>query len=193
MILFDFDNNEEKYKDSEQDAFKNLKNTEIKYDDELLDTFNSITKKYDDDLFDIFKSVIDKSNEEAKKIKMNSIETFIYVNQKLELSFIQLSLSLGIISDVKHYIEFYRDNPPISEKLLKRICNYMESITLNAKEELKNIANEVLDAYDLEELHEKYNKLNLILENDVIDRSDYLTDGLILKRKNNIKKIKTNK
>ena len=72
---------------------------------------------------------------------MNNLETFIYSNQKLELSFIQLSLSLGIISDIKHCLEYYKDNPCISEKRLKRVCDYMETIILNTRGELKNIAN----------------------------------------------------
>jgi len=158
----------------------------------IQDDFIFITEEYDNKLYNVFKKVIDEAKIYTKKSNMNAIETFEYVNKKLELAYVELALALGIISNKAAYIETcnfpVRINPPLSEKLIERIYYYMDDIIKEVQKVIAEKAEDILISETLDELQEKYNELQSILSNKTISESPYLYEGLELTYKGKQKK-----
>ena len=142
--------------------------------------FISIVNEYDNKLYDIFKKIIENTALYAKENNMNSIETYIIITEKLETSYVDLALAMGIISpyDVPNEI-----NPPITERLLERIYESMEPFIQDARDEIKLQAEDVLNSKTLDELKEKYEKLSHILNTPLISESQFLFSDLDLDNK----------
>jgi len=142
--------------------------------------FISIVNEYDNKLYDIFKKIIENTALYAKENNMNSIETYIIITEKLETSYVDLALAMGIISpyDVPNEI-----NPPITERLLERVYELMEPFIQDARDEIKLQAEDVLNSKTLDELKEKYEKLSHILNTPLIAESQFLFSDLDLDNK----------
>lgn len=142
--------------------------------------FISIVNEYDNKLYDIFKKIIENTALYAKENNMNSIETYIIITEKLETSYVDLALAMGIISpyDVPNEI-----NPPITERLLERVYELMEPFIQDARDEIKLQAEDVLNSKTLDELKEKYEKLSHILNTPSIAESQFLFSDLDLDNK----------
>ena len=104
----------------------------------LVDIFTKITEENDNNLFVVFKNVIDVAIKESLDRELNSIEKYVYVCKKLGLAYYDLALALGIKSPDDRYKEVI---PPISEKLLERIENYIDPIRDEAKSYIKDLGN----------------------------------------------------
>lgn len=141
----------------------------------LVDLFNNITKEYDDKLFAIFKDVIDKAIIEAEEKKLNSLDKFLYIDEMLNHAYIDLASSMEIASS-PNYIQ--RINPPISEKLLERICNYLEPYVNAASDYIKVVGEQVINSTNMEELLDNYSELQKILETDGVFENSYLYEGI---------------
>ena len=138
--------------------------------------YNVIIDEYNNKLFDLFKHHIDMAIEDSKKINRNNtkdknesaIDTYVYVNKKIQNCFTAIANIQGRESD-----------PDLSEDLIERIYTYIEPITLEAKKAIKKEAENVLDSYTLSELHENYNNLKSKL--DIIANEvdiDYLFEDI---------------
>lgn len=163
--------------------YYSIKNKKEGVDMALVDEFTTVTEEYDNNLYNIFKRVIDEATLYSKQASMDPIETFIHVNKKLEISYVELSVALGITSKEKAHFAFQNNKPPLSEKLQERIFTYMEPITNEARNTIKLKAEDVLSATSLEELQEKYNSLLSMLSKEPISKSPYLYEGLELTKK----------
>lgn len=146
----------------------------------LVDEFTIITEEYDNKLFNIFKRVIDVALKDSKDSNMDPIETFIYINDKLESSYVELAVALGIVTEesIKVYGKNSLRSAPISEKLFERIDAYMEPVVKEAREVIRRKAEEVQRATSLEELKEKYNHLMAILNSEAISNFSYIFEDL---------------
>lgn len=151
----------------------------------LADEFTTVTEEYDNNLYNIFKKVIDEAQLYSKQANMDPIETFIHVNKSLEISYVELSVALGITSKEKAHFAFQNNKAPLSEKLQERLFAYIEPITNEARNAIKLKAEDVLSATPLEELQEKYNSLLSILSKKPISSSPYLYEGLEFTKKKN--------
>lgn len=142
--------------------------------------FISIVNEYDNKLYDIFKKIIENTALYAKENNMNSIETYTIITEKLETSYVDLALAMGIISpyDVPNEIK-----PPITERLLERVYELMEPFIQDARDEIKLQAEDVLNSKTLDELKEKYEKLSHILNTPLIAESQFLFSDLDLDNK----------
>lgn len=148
----------------------------------MKDDFTHITEDYDNKLFNVYKKVIDEAKAHCKSVRMNAIETFIYVNNKLELSYIELAQVLGIISEEEAHIVAcnfrIKRKPPISEKLEERIYDYIDDIIKGVQKIITEKAEDILVSETLDELQQKYGELQSILTNNTISESPYLYERL---------------
>lgn len=145
----------------------------------LVEEFIEITNEYDNKLFEKFKTVIDQSILESKELRLDGIDSFIYIITKLEEAYIELALAIGIVTEETIKADtYFRINPPISEKLTERIYTYLEPITIEAQEAIKLLAEQVTLSTSVTEMQENYNKLNSILNNKTIAENPYLIDEL---------------
>lgn len=154
----------------------------------LTNEFININKEYDNKLYDTFKKVIDEALTESKNNNMNPIEIYIYVNEKLESAYVELALAMGLITKNEIYMPPYdvqsRVKPPISDNLFDRISAYMEPFIEEARKAIKLQAEEILQSKNLEELQEKYHKLEKILSIQSISEAPYLYENLYFTNKN---------
>ena len=145
----------------------------------LVEDFTKITDEYDNKLFEKFKTVIDQSILESKELRLDGIDSFIYIITKLEEAYIELALAIGIVTEETIKADtYFRINPPISEKLTERIYTYLEPITIEAQEAIKLLAEQVTLSTSVTEMQENYNRLNNILTNKTIAENPYLIDEL---------------
>ena len=145
----------------------------------LVEDFTKITDEYDNKLFEKFKTVIDQSILESKELRLDGIDSFIYIITKLEEAYIELALAIGIVTEETIKADtYFRINPPISEKLTERIYTYLEPITIEAQEAIKLLAEQVTLSTSVTEMQENYNRLNSILNNKTIAENPYLIDEL---------------
>jgi len=146
---------------------------------ELIERISIITKQYEDNLFEIIKEEIDKSKIEVEKKNLSPIETFIYVNEKLQKIFAQLALVEGTIKDEKDYIESL-NSYIMPENLQERIYTYLSPIIEEARNYIKSMCEDVLASTSLSDLRNNYNKLLSILSIKAIEENDYLYEGIKL-------------
>ena len=146
---------------------------------ELLDEFIKITTEYDNTLFEIFKREIDEAVIHCNKNNLNTIDTYIFVNKKIELLYAKLSIAMGLIPNE---LSYNSTNYPVSENLLGRICDYVDELSNLARNEIKKIAEDVLESTTIEELQDKYNKLSRIMNELNENNSDFIYEGIELKR-----------
>lgn len=145
----------------------------------LIEDFVEITNEYDNRLFEKFKTVIDQSILEVKELRLDGIDSFIYIIKKLEEAYIELALAIGIVTEETIKADtYFRINPPISEKLTERIYTYLEPVTVEAQESIKLLAEQVTLSTSVTEMQENYNRLNSILNNKTIAENLYLIDDL---------------
>ena len=145
----------------------------------LVEDFTKITDEYDNKLFEKFKIVIDQSILEAKELRLDGIDSFIYIIKKLEEAYIELALAIGIVTEETIKADtYFRINPPISEKLTERIYTYLEPVTVEAQVAIKLLAEQVTLSTSVTEMQENYNRLNSILNNTTIAENPYLIDEL---------------
>jgi hypothetical protein len=145
----------------------------------LVKEFIEITNEYDNKLFEKFKIVIDQSILETKELRLDGIDSFIYIITKLEEAYIKLALAIGIVTEETIKADtYFRINPPISEKLTERIYTYLEPVTVEAQVAIKLLAEQVTLSTSVTEMQENYNRLNSILNNKTITENPYLIDEL---------------
>ena len=149
---------------------------------ELMDKFTSITKKHDDAMFEIFKSIIDKAKKEAEEQRLDSIYTFVYVNEKLQNAFRKLALVKGVVSDEKNYTEALSSHI-LSESLLERIYTYLYSIIKDTRNGIRKLCEDILDSTSLKELQERYDRLLSVLSMREIQANEYLYEGIEFTKK----------
>ena len=117
--------------------------------------FEKIIDKYEDEMFKLFKEHIDSAVDEAKMIKLDNFDIYIYVNQKIEDCYHAISILQG---------RSEASEPDLREKLIDKIYTYIEPITKKAKEYIKVLADDVIDSSTLIDLNENYDILKSKLE-----------------------------
>lgn len=141
--------------------------------------FKMLTNQYDDAVFLIFKQIIDDAIEKCKNDNLNPILTFIFVNDTLKSTYIDLALIKGIIKAKEGYNEAHI-KLIISENVEERIYNYIAPITDLARKSIKKEAKNILYSSSLEELKSKYTKLSSLLSNKTIQENSYVYEGIQL-------------
>ena len=139
----------------------------------LSNEFKILTQQFDESIFQIFKKVIDEAKEEAQKNDLDSILTFISINDKIKYCCIQLALANGIIENENDYNESH-NSLIISENLLKKIYTYIEPITEKAKNEITCKVKSISNSNSVEDLQNACNNLFSLLSNKTIQENAYL-------------------
>lgn len=114
-----------------------------------------ITIEYEDKLFDIFKNIIDTSTMVAIEEEMEPIDKYAYVNKSVQNAFSQLASIQGLSNN----------EPNISDSLNEKIFDYYDPLAQEARIDIQNKIDNIMDSEYLEELIDKLNSLKAELEN----------------------------
>ena len=114
-----------------------------------------ITIEYEDKLFDIFKNIIDTSTMVAIEEEMEPIDKYAYVNKSVQNAFSQLASIQGLSNN----------EPNISDSLNEKIYDYYDPLAQEARIDIQNKIDNIMDSEYLEELIDKLNSLKAELEN----------------------------
>ena len=114
-----------------------------------------ITIEYEDKLFDFFKNIIDTSTKVAIEEEMEPIDKYAYVNKSVQNAFSQLASIQGLSNN----------EPNISDSLNEKIYDYYDPLAQEARIDIQNKIDNIMDSEYLEELIDKLNSLKAELEN----------------------------
>ena len=114
-----------------------------------------ITIEYEDKLFDIFKNIIDTSTKVAIEEEMEPIDKYAYVNKSVQNAISQLASIQGLSNN----------EPNISDSLNEKIFDYYDPLAQEARIDIQNKIDNIMDSEYLEELIDKLNSLKAELEN----------------------------
>ncbi len=104
--------------------------------------------EYQTKVYNLIMEDINSSIEEAKKRKMNPIETYKYIKTNLDDDYEELIFSFASSMNV-----------PLSESILEKIDNYIDPYYLKANEFAKNEVKKEIDSLNDEEFIEVYDYL----------------------------------
>ena len=130
-----------------------------------------ITIEYEDKLFDIFKNIIDTSTMVAIEEEMEPIDKYAYVNKSVQNAFSQLASIQGLSNN----------EPNISDSLNEKIYDYYDPLAQEARIDIQNKIDNIMDSEYLEELIDKLNSLKAELENKGL--SSYFYEKRNIKKK----------
>lgn len=146
---------------------------------EVIEEFNEILMAYDDRLHAIFKREIDKAIDDCKKEELDDLETFIYVNSKIDELFNLLSVSWGYTDPNQTYHEGHL---PITEELMAKIYSYTNDLSIKATNQILLMSLELLESKTLDELRRKYEKLDKVCKRLDEQHISFIYEGIELKK-----------
>lgn len=145
----------------------------------VIEEFNEILVTYDDRLHAIFKREIDKAIADCKKENLDDLETFIYVNSKIDELFNQLSVSWGLIEPNQTYNESHL---PITAELMAKIYDHTNDLSIKATNQILLMSLELLESKTLDELRRRYEKLDKICKRLDEQHISFIYEGIELKK-----------
>ncbi len=109
----------------------------------------------------VFFRVIDESINFAKENNYNCVDTYLLVYDKIEELLRHISTYYSYTSN---------DNVPVSQEFLEEIYNYVNPLSLDATEELRNMVLALLDISYLGHFVDEFEKFKKII--DKFDKRD---------------------
>jgi hypothetical protein len=144
----------------------------------IVDDFSDIVSDYETRLFNKFKEIIDSSLSIAREENMNPLDTYLFVNNKVEEAYKMLAYVLGDIA----YPEFVQEvDPPVSDRLMEKIDDYINPLCDLAINEIQRQFDEVMSSSNLGEFMEKYEAFkNMLSEKNV---KDFMYEDIKIKKR----------